>query len=681
MLRVLGLSAPMNQESKAPESQQTYVEHLEGGVVLIRLGAANEKVVTLTVARLASLRNQLIDLEQQRPTALIITGPSSDMFTAGADINLIRDIKTPADGERFAREGQKVFDILERLPFPTVAAISGPCVGGGCELVLACTYRIASNQKSTLIGLPEVKLGIIPGFGGTQRLPRLIGITRALDIICAGKTLKAQKALEAGLVDMVVPFDQLLPKALEIALSKMTVKRSALSLQEKFLTKSGLGRKIVSSKVLPKITQGAARFYAAPSRAVEAVLHGLKNGTVAGLDFEAKEIGTLVSSQQSKNLVNLFFATEAAKGVGKAGRKQVEDLGILVLGAGTMGAGIASVFAQNGHKVVLKDTNKDVVDRGLVLIKNNLERIKYLSETDRSSILSRIFPKSGDSLDFEFPIGLVVEAIFEDLEVKKKVLSELASVLPEDAILSSNTSSLSISEIAKVIPNPSRVVGMHFFNPAEKMPLIEIVRGKQTSDKTVVLIAALASKLGKSPVIVEDVPGFLVNRVLFPYLAESLKLLAEGFSVHDIDEAALEYGMPMGPLRLLDEIGLDVAEHVSQVMVNGYGDRMKGPDFLSVMVSLGRKGKKSGGGFYDFSNSPSTAWSGLAEALKLPAPKPGSRIELEKRLFSAMINEAGLCYLEGVAGDAGPEAVAQINLASIMGIGYPAFRGGVLAGS
>ena len=290
----LGLSATMSVESTPSESQQTYLEYLDGGIVLIRLGAANEKVVTLTVSRLASLRNQLIELEQQRPAALIITGPGKDMFTAGADINLIQEIRTAADGERFAKEGQKVFDILERLTFPTVAAISGPCVGGGCELVLACRYRIASDQKSTVIGLPEVKLGIIPGFGGTQRLPRLIGISKALDIICAGKTLKANKALESGLVDLVVPFDKLLDTAREVALLKKEIKRTPWSLQEKFLTKTTLGRKIVASKVLPKLNTGVARFYAAPIRAVEAVLHGLKNGSVAGLDFEVREIGSLV---------------------------------------------------------------------------------------------------------------------------------------------------------------------------------------------------------------------------------------------------------------------------------------------------------------------------------------------------------------------------------------------------
>ena len=312
---------------------------------------------------------------------------------------------------------------------------------------------------------------------------------------------------------------------------------------------------------------------------------------------------------------------------------------------------------------------------------NSLEKLKYLTATARSEILARVVPKSGDSFDFDFPIGLVVEAIFEDIDVKKKVLSQLAAVLPVDTLISSNTSSLSISEIAKVIPKPERVVGMHFFNPAEKMPLVEIVRAKQTSDKTVVLIAAFASKLGKSPVVVEDVPGFLVNRILFPYLAEALKLLAEGFSVQAIDEAALEYGMPMGPLRLLDEIGLDVAEHVTKVMVDGYGERMKGPDFLSILVAKGRKGKKSGGGFYEFSSSPSQVWLGLGDALKLPITKTESRNVLERRLFDAMKAEAKLCYDQGVAGVKGPEAIAQINLASIMGIGFPAFRGGILADS
>jgi 3-hydroxyacyl-CoA dehydrogenase/enoyl-CoA hydratase/3-hydroxybutyryl-CoA epimerase len=660
------------------EQQSTYLEDLGDGVLLIRLGAPEERVVTLTVSRLSSLRNHLIDLEQKRPAALIIAGPHADMFTAGVDLNIIKEIKDPAEGERFAREGQKVFDILERLPFPTIAAISGPCVGGGCELVLACRYRLASDQKNTLVGLPEVKLGIIPGFGGTQRLPRLIGISKGLDIICAGKTLNAQKALAAGLVDKIYPYGDLIAKAKEFGLGRLQIDRPVWPLKEKLLTKTALGRKIVSSQLLPKLSKGVAKFYPAPARAVDAVLRGLSEGVVAGLDFEAKEIGSLITSEQSKNLVSVFFASEAAKGLGKAAKGQVENLGIMVIGAGTMGAGIAQVFAASGCKVALRDTNLILVEKGIQTIKSNLDRDKRFSTTEKEAILKRVNISTPDSNNLDFAIDIVVEAIFEDMEVKKQVLSQVAREIDPNAIIASNTSSLSISEIASVLPNPSRVVGMHFFNPAPKMPLIEIVRGKQTSDKVVVLLSALTSKLGKTPVVVEDVPGFLVNRILFPYLAESLKLLAEGFSITDIDSTALDYGMPMGPLRLLDEIGLDVAEHVSKVMVAGYGERMRGPDYLATLVSLGRKGKKNAAGFFDFANGEAKPWSGLSQALALPASKSSSKVELERRLFGAMQAEAKLCYQEGVAGRVGPEALAQINLASIMGIGFPAFRGGVL---
>ena len=661
-------------------SENTIIEQLGDGVVLIRLGSSEEKVVTLTVSRLASLRNQLIELEQQRPAALIIAGPHQDMFTAGADINLIRDIKDPAEGERFAREGQKVFDILERLPFPTIAAISGPCVGGGCELVLACRYRIASDQKSTIIGLPEVKLGIIPGFGGTQRLPRLIGISKALDIICAGKTLKSAQALKAGLVDLVCPYPELIEKAKQLALSKISVSRPTWGLQEKLLTKTSLGRKLVLSKVLPKLNKGVARFYPAPKKAVDAVVKGLREGVVAGLDCEAKEIGQLITTEQSKNLVSIFFATEAAKGIGKSARNQLEDLGVMVLGAGTMGAGIAQVFASSGYRVILRDTSRLVVEKGLQTIRSSLEKDRRFKESEKEQILKRISLSTPESSELDFIPSLLVEAIFEDMEVKKKVMGDLAKQFDPSAILASNTSSLSITEIASTLPDPERVAGLHFFNPAQKMPLIEIVRGRQTSDKVVVLLAALASKLGKTPVVVEDVPGFLVNRILFPYLAEALKLLGEGYSVESIDKAALEYGMPMGPIRLLDEIGLDVAEHVSKVMVAGYGERMKGPDYLASLVAQGRKGKKNGAGFFTFESDRAVPWPGLAQALNLPPAKSGSKTEIERRLFGAMQAEAKLCYHEGVAGMPGPEALAQINLASIMGIGYPAFRGGILSG-
>lgn len=666
------------QEERPQSSQLVRLDVFESGVALITLGPS-EKVVTLRADRMDALSAALDRVAEINPRGLVITGPSPEMFTVGADINIIKTVTDPAHGEELARRGQIVFDKIAKFPFITVAAISGPCVGGGCELALACRYRLISDDKSSIIGLPEIKLGILPGFGGTQRLPRLVGLPRALDIILSGKTLRPKQALSAGLVNEVIQQSRLLERADSVASGASTTKEIKLKLADRFLTYTWMGRNFVKQKAKKQLQSEGASFYPAPSAALEATLLGLEQGMLLGQKNEAKELGRLIVTPESKSLVKVFLLSEGSKVLGKAARKEVEHVNSIVIGAGVMGAGITGTLAKSGCSVVLKDSNEQAIAKGKEHIMTFLSKLKYLSETEKSFILNRIETTTRETLNTS-NTNLVIEAVFEDLELKRKILKDLAASISHDAIIATNTSSLSVTKIAEGIENPERVVGIHFFNPVEKMPLVEIVMGAKTSDKTIAIAAALTNKIGKYPIIVRDVPGFLINRILSPYLTEAAHLLAEGYSVYDIDKAALRFGMPMGPLRLLDEIGLDVATHVAEIMVQGYGDRMKGPKFSKSLTDAGRKGRKSGGGFYDFSGQSPVPFRGLRETLKITVPERvvSDLSQITDRLVMALLNEGIRCLDEGVAGAPGKDAANQINLGTVMGMGFPPFRGGLL---
>jgi len=659
-------------------SKLVNVSLLPSGVALIVLGSPQEGATTLTPDRIRALEASIAQVADMKPKGVIITGSGQDMFSVGADVSIIADVKDPLVGARLAKEGQMVFDKITSLTIPSVAAISGPCVGGGYELALACSYRICSDAKSTLIGLPEVKLGILPGFGGTQRLPRLVGLPRALDVILAGKTLRAKQALKAGLVSEMVPYAQLIERAESIILKTSPVKESSLSFTDRFLTFNAIGRYLVKRKAGGTLQKQTKGFYPAPPAALDACIYGLENGITQGLNFEAQELGRLIVTPESKALVKIFFLTEASKSIGKSGKKELDGISSVVVGAGVMGAGIASLFTKHDIPVVLHDKVGAQVDHALSQMRESLQRLHYLSEEERSSILSRVQGSSG-SLGEVGDATFAIEAIVEEMQVKKEVLGEVARKVSEDALIATNTSSLSVSEIASSIPNPERVVGMHFFNPVEKMPLVEIIRGEHTSVRAIVVTAALATRLGKFPIVVEDVPGFLVNRILTPYLNTAAVLLGDGYSMTAIDNAATSFGMPMGPFRLLDEVGLDVAAHVAEVMKKGYGARMEAPPYTKLMVEKGRKGRKNGAGFYDFEGDRTTPYAGLRPLLSLPTTtKEATGTFLQDTLIASLVNEAVLCLDEGVAGQPGKDAAHQIDLGSVMGFGFPAFRGGVL---
>lgn len=648
-------------------------------IATITLGSSDERAITLTPVRLQSFKDALVQVKTAAVIGLVIKSPSVESFCVGADISLIQSVTEPDKGAALAAEGQGAYDMLEDLPCVTVAAIGGPCVGGGCEMVLACDYRIITDSKSSSIGLPETKLGILPGFGGTYRMPRVVGLPKALDIILAGKTLRAQQAYKASLVDEVVTSENLVARAEEIARGGNFPKRNKVPLIDRILSSNPIGRGIVRSQAKKALLKQTKGFYPAPLRALDVTVAGLGRRRVRGLDIEAQELGKLIVTPESKSLVHLFFLTEAAKSLGKSARKEISELHGLVIGAGTMGAGIAGALAKSNHQVIVKDTSDASLQRGKDHTAKELSKLRYLSSLERAAIGNRI-----DWLQFPSPTmsrtGIVIEAVFEDMNLKRRIFADIAPRVRPDAIIATNTSSLSVTEMATAVENPERFIGMHFFNPVEKMPLVEIIRGERTSEATIAKVAALTTEIGKFPIVVRDVPGFLINRILIPYLNEAVYLLLEGHSIEAIDKAALAFGMPMGPIRLLDEVGLDVAAHVSKVMVNGYGERMGVPDFAERMVALDRKGRKNSKGFYEYKGRESAPWSEVSRALNLPsAPQTSlSQQEITERLIFHLVNEAMKCLNEGVAGDDRELAKKQIDLGTVMGIGFPPFRGGVI---
>ncbi len=659
----------------------------QGDIGVITLSSDPEKVAILNEVRLKSLSERIDEVANRAACkGLIICGSSTRGFCLGADISAIESVTDSAVGAQLASEGQSIFDKIEALPCTTVAAWAGPCVGGGCELVLACDYRLALNTTATKVGLPEIKLGILPGFGGSQRLPRLIGLPAALDIILAGKIIDVKRAHKKGLVDVLVEssgeeakdLQALLKAGTEVVQGTREVQRNAMSFMDRLLTFTSLGRSIVSKKAKKNVMSLTKGHYPAPLRALDIAVEGLGLSLREGLEREAKALGELIVTSESKSLVYLYFLTEKAKKLGRSVNDTLEDARVGVIGGGLMGAGIASSILGKGHGVTVVELSKEAREKAREHIESYISKRRSLSDSEKKQRISLL--EVAEDINKIEGCGIVIEAIVEDLEVKKKVFSKAQEILDENAVLASNTSSLPITRIAEGMPHPQSIIGMHFFNPAEKMPLVEIIRGEETSERAIVTTAAFVARLGKFPVVVEDVPGFLVNRILSPYIAEAGSLLIEGVPVDIIDDAATSFGMPMGPIRLLDEVGLDVAQKVQHIMQDSYGRRMQAPDFLKSLIEDGRLGRKNGRGFYEYEGKAETLDPGLYKLLSVASQPAASvdRREVCDRLIFSLINEAVSCLEEGVAGSPGAEAAGQIDLATVMGTGFAPFRGGVI---
>ncbi len=650
------------------------------GIALLRLGSADEAMVTLTRERLESLDAILQQLAgDARVRGVLLTGPGPGMFCAGADVGLIQSITRVEDGEAAAVRGRSIFQRLRQLKVPVVAAIEGPCLGGGLELALFCDVRVASDHAATQIGLPEVKLGILPGFGGTQNLSRLVGLPKALDLILNGKLLRGKQALKQGVVDRLVPSAKLLRAAREeldkrIAAGSKAPKRR-LRGAAFWLSKTPL-RALAVRAAEKALRQGQARFYPAPRAALQCCVDAFTKAEDRGFAAEAKALGEMIVTPVSKGLVHLFFLTERSKRLGKQdGARDLQRA--LVVGGGVMGAGIAGQLAEKGLRVRLCDVDLTPLAKAKGRLQQELKkRLKrgHLAPHEATAIQDRLavgtdWGQLGDT-------DLWLEAVVEDLSVKQKLMAEaVARGLPATAVLATNTSSLSVTAMASKLPKPGRVVGIHFFNPPEKMPLVEVIRGRDTDDAAVATACRLAVRLGKFPVVTADTAGFLVNRCLAPYLNEAARLLLEGTSAEAIDQAMLDFGMPMGPCRLIDEVGFDVAAKVSAVMQGAFPQRMVPCELFAAMVAAKALGQKTGGGIYGADGkSPGPGRAVVAQLMQQRGvpPRTASRTELVQRLIYPLVDEAYRCLDEGIVQDE-----RDLDLGLVMGIGFPPFTGGI----
>ncbi len=613
--------------------------------------------------------------------AVLISG-KADVWIAGADIEELVSLASASEGEALARSGQRMLDKLAALHKPVVAAIHGACLGGGLEVALACHWRVLSDHAKTVCGLPEVQLGLLPGAGGTQRLPQLIGLQAALDLILTSRNVKPRQARKLGLADDVVHPSILrsvaVRRARELGTGKRTREPRSGGATGLLLEDNPLGRAVVFRKARETVLKKTRGAYPAPLAAIEAIGEGYSHGMARGLEVEARSFGELAMSDVSRELTFLFFATTALKkdsgvtdGVATSAAR-IDRVGIV--GAGFMGAGIASVAAQHDVIVRLKDATLDRVGTGLKAVRTVLDerrrkrRLTKLAFDDMLSLVS-----GGTDYTGFRRAQLVIEAVFEDLDVKHEVLREVESIAP-DAIFASNTSTIPIARIADASSRPERVVGMHFFSPVHKMPLLEVIVTPQTSDGTVAIVVAFGKRIGKTVIVVADGPGFYVNRILAPYINEAGKLLDEGVAMDTIDAALVAYGFPVGPITLLDEVGLDIAGKSGRIMADAFGDRMQPSATLQRVIESGRTGRKGGRGFYKYDDEGKRDGADPAVYEMTPASgarRPFDASAIQDRTVLPMLNEAVRCLEDGVL-----RSTRDGDVGAVFGIGFPPFRGG-----
>jgi len=649
------------------------------GLATLTFDAPGRSVNVFDQAVLEELEALCADLAGRTDISCLVLLSGKDKgFIAGADLDLIAGVTDPKLAEQGSRFGQSVFAAWEALPFPTVAAIRGICVGGGTELALASTFRVISDREDSKIGLPEIKLGILPGWGGCTRLPHRIDLPDALDMILTGRNIRAKKALKTGLVDALLPEAGFSAHLRRFALDHLDAKRpdEGFDWKELLLEKNPLGRRLVFDRARGNVLAKTGGHYPAPLRALEVVRTGLEDGPEAGFDAEAKALAELATSTVCKNLIHVFRLTEAGKKErGPEGGKPREIRDTAVLGAGAMGGGIAQLIAyQVGVPVHMKDINHDALGQGMEAASGLFRKLaekRRLSEPEAKRRLELIRPTL--TYDGFRRTDLVVEAVVEKMGVKQQVFAEVAEAAAEGAVLASNTSSLSIAGIGDKTPSPERVAGFHFFNPVHKMPLVEVIASEHTSADTLATLFRFCHDLGKTPVLVKSSPGFLVNRLLMFYQVEALWLLDAGYRIEDLDRALERWGMPVGPMALGDEVGLDVAIKVAHILEDAFGDRLPLPGWLDVMVEENRLGKKTELGYY--------TWDGRKR--KDPDPEVYQRLGVSgdvedpdpryivDRMVLPMIDEAARCLDEGVV--SGPD---KVDLSMILGTGFPPFRGG-----
>ena len=662
----------------------------DAGVAILLLDVPGAPVNTLSLGLAEEMRTVFDDIERDSSiTAAILISGKSDNFIAGADIEQFLEFKAAEEAEQASYTGQKMLSRLERLRVPVVAAIHGACLGGGLETTLACAWRIATEHPKTVLGLPEVQLGLIPGTGGTQRLPRLIGLPAALDMILRGRNVRPRKAMKMGLVDEVVHpailRDVALQRARELGAgtrqrSKGRVERGAEGL---LVERNRVGRALVLKRARQSVMQQTHGQYPAPLAALDVIRTGYEESIDAGFREESRRFGQLAMTEVSRQLIFLFFATNSLKkdpGVTAPAPAPhpVEKLG--VLGAGFMGAGITSVAVQQGTLVRLKDTDPARVGKGLAAVREVVKE-RYTKKQITRQQLDDMMALTGPTTEYTGfgNVDLVIEAVFEDIDLKHRVLREVEPLLPNDAIYASNTSTIPITRIAEASTRPEHVLGMHFFSPVHKMPLLEVIATSRTTKEATATAVAYGKQLGKTVIVVNDGPGFYTTRTLSAYMNEAGRLLDEGAAIDAIDRALVDFGFPVGPITLLDEVGIDVGGKVGLVLADALGLRMTPAEAMRRVVTAGRLGRKGRNGFYkyDASGKKGDVDDSIYQIIGAGArASAGQHVripdeEMVRRCVLAMVNEAARCLQEGILRN-----VRDGDVGAVFGVGFPPFRGG-----
>ena len=654
---------------------------IDQNVAVIWLDQPDQKLNALSLGLLGEFTALLDQIEQDdQVQAAVLISRKPECFVAGADIREFLQFETAQEAEHASAQGKRLFDRMASCPKPFLAAINGACLGGGLELALACCYRIATSHPKTVLGLPEVKLGLLPGAGGTQRLPRLIGLQQALPIMLSGKNVYPYPARKRGLVDEVIHPHGLLQAAKaaarQLAAGKPPKKRKRPFMQ-RLLEGNPIGRRLIYRTARKRTLKQTWGNYPAPMRIIEVVATGMEKGIRPGNAAESKAFGELMQTPQSHQLIQLFFAMTSGKARGwLAGQeRKVKEIG--VLGAGLMGAGIAQVSALRGCSVRLKDLDQKALAQGEKSVWHDLQgRVKKRAMTafERDQAMSRIHPVTG--YEGFGRVQLVIEAVFEDLQLKRRILAQTEEATSSQAIFASNTSAIPIGQIAAQARRPEQVIGMHYFSPVPKMPLLEIIATEQTADWVVATAAQLGVRQGKTVIVVGDGPGFYTTRILSPLMNEALILLAEGASVEQLDQAMRRFGFPVGPVTLMDEVGIDVGAHVGRTLGSAFADRGVPPNpVMEQLAEAGYQGRKNRRGFYLYPQGKKRKKKRVNREIYShfggPHRKRFKEKEIQDRLSLIMVNEAAHCLQEKIL-----QTPRDGDLGAVLGLGFPPFLGG-----
>jgi len=659
----------------------------ENGIAHLVMDVAGETMNTLKAEFSDQIDEVLKEIRNDNTIkGVVLLSGKADSFVAGADINMLASCKSADEATALSQKGQMIFDQIESLSIPVVAAINGACLGGGLELAMACHARICSDNGKTALGLPEVQLGLLPGSGGTQRLPKLVGIQKALDMMLTGKQLRAKQALKVGLVVDVVPNSILISAAESLALAAQgkagNVKRAQrkISTLDKALEGNVIGRNIIFKQATKSVLAKTKGNYPSPLKIIDCVRVGIEKSQSKGFQTEAKHFGKLVMTPESGQLRQIFFATTDMKkeqGIEGVDAAPIKNVG--VLGGGLMGGGIAFVSATKANvDVRIKDIAPQGISHamkyGYDLLNKKVKR-RFMLKSEMQKQLAMI-TGCVDYSGFK-NVDMVIEAVFEDLSLKQKMVDDMESQCSEKTIFASNTSSLPIGKIAEKALRPENVIGLHYFSPVDKMPLAEIIAHAKTSDQTISTTVAFAKKQGKTPIVVQDKAGFYVNRILAPYMNEAALILLEGESIGKLDKALVNFGFPVGPMQLLDEVGIDVGAKIGPILQAELGERFAPPEAFNKLISDKRLGKKVEKGFYLYKDKKGKKVTkklvdeSIYSLLNITVKDQKTNYELVQRCVYMMLNEAARCLDEGIIRNA-----RDGDIGAIFGIGFPPFLGG-----